>query len=52
MTFSVHGAGLPDLVEDIRAVVVVVSNGRVERKANVKGNTDSRWRAGLLNGHV
>ncbi len=52
MTFSVHGAGLPDLVEDIRAVVVVVSNGRVERKANVKGNIDSRWRAGLLNGHV
>ncbi len=52
MTFSVHGAGLPDLVEDIRAVVVVVSNGRVERKANVRGNIDSRWRAGLLNGHV
>jgi hypothetical protein len=45
MPFSVQGvphrglgeAGLPDLGEDIRAVVVVVSNGRTDRKANVRG---------------
>jgi hypothetical protein len=45
MSFSeqgVPGRGLgdvklPDLEEDIRAVVVVVSNGRTERKANVRG---------------
>lgn len=30
------GVGLPDLGEDIR-VVLVVSNGRIERKANVRG---------------
>ena len=37
----------PDLGEDIRTivVVVVVSNGRTERKANVRGNAD-------LNGYV
>ena len=45
MQFSVQGVpgrglgdvGLPDLGEDIRAVAVVVGNGRTEMKANVRG---------------
>lgn len=49
MPFSVQGVpgrvpgrglgdvGLLDLGEDIRTVVVVVNNGRIERKANVRG---------------
>jgi hypothetical protein len=45
MSFSeqgAHGQGLgdvelPDLGEGIRTVVVIVSNGRTERKANVGG---------------
>jgi hypothetical protein len=59
MPFSEQGVpgrdvGLPDLGEDIRAVVVVVvSNGRTERKANVRGECGFevvRWF--FLNGHV
>jgi hypothetical protein len=42
MPFSEQGVpgrdvGLPDLGEDIGAVVVVVSNGKTERKATVRG---------------
>jgi hypothetical protein len=37
MTFPVHGAGLPDLVEDIRAVVVVVSSGRNRKEGECEG---------------
>ena len=48
---GVIGRGLPDLGDDIRAVVVVVvvvvSNRRAERKANVGGMLIRP-----LNGHV
>jgi hypothetical protein len=40
--------GLPDLEEDIRAAVVVVSNGRTEGKCE----GGMRVRGGTLNGHV